>query len=93
MTEMSGLELVHRLRREPRWQSIPVVGIIAAEPTVQERLRLNKSVAVLFKDDVLPEADLLSRLGERLSAAVGVARNGAGPLAGSPEARRRWLVR
>src|SRR5262249_23614758 len=32
MAEMSGLELVHRLRQEPRWQSIPVVGIIAAEP-------------------------------------------------------------
>src|SRR5439155_24222785 len=85
MAEMSGLELVHRLRQEPRWQALPVVGIIAAEPTVQERLRLNNSVGV-FEGDEAAEADLLSRLSDRLSVAIGVARAGAGPLAGSPEA-------
>src|SRR5262249_49632650 len=27
LAEMSGLELVQRLRQEPRWQAIPVVGL------------------------------------------------------------------
>ncbi len=68
MPEMDGFEFLDELRREPRWQRVPVVVLTAKELTAEERGRLQGSVRRVLQKGACSRDDLLREV-RRLVAA------------------------
>jgi CheY-like chemotaxis protein len=86
MPTMDGFEFVEALRREPVWQTIPVVVVTAADLSATDRERLNGQVQqVLQKGSVTPE-QLLAEVRARVQQCV--VRRPADPALPAPAAGR-----
>ena len=70
MPEMDGFELVHELRQQEQWRSLPVVVLTAKELTEAERQRLYGHVEKIFQKGSYDRQVLLTELNYLLSDAI-----------------------
>jgi CheY-like chemotaxis protein len=62
MPEMDGFAFVAALRKDPRWQDVPVVVVTSKDLTREDRARLNGSVAKVLQKDELGARTLVEEL-------------------------------
>jgi len=62
MPVMDGFELVHRLRADPRWRSIPIVIASAMELSASDRAQLKGRVDAIYRKGSLPLKDITTEL-------------------------------
>lgn len=62
MPEMNGFEFVAELRQHASWHSIPIVILTAKDLTLEERLRLNSSVAQVVQKGGYSREALLAQI-------------------------------
>jgi DNA-binding response OmpR family regulator len=70
MPEMDGFELVHRLKQDERWCSIPVVILTAKSITNEERQKLNGGVNKIFEKGSYQRSILFDELSNLLNEAI-----------------------
>ena len=70
MPEMDGFELVHRLKQDERWRSIPVVILTAKSITIEERQKLNGGVNKIFEKGSYQRSILFNELSNLLNEAI-----------------------
>ena len=70
MPEMDGFELVHELRQQKQWRSLPVVVLTAKELTEIERHKLYGHVEKIFQKGSYDRQVLLTELNYLLSDAI-----------------------
>jgi signal transduction histidine kinase/DNA-binding response OmpR family regulator len=70
MPELDGFDFLIALRREPAWQSIPVVVVTAKEITDEDRHRLNGSVKRILQKRGSHRDDLLAAVKDQVTASL-----------------------
>jgi CheY-like chemotaxis protein len=70
MPEMDGFELVHELRQDEQWRSIPIVILTAKELTSQDRQKLNGRVVKIFEKGSYQRQVLLQEVSDLLLEAI-----------------------
>jgi CheY-like chemotaxis protein len=77
MPEMDGFELVHRLKQDERWRSIPVVILTAKSITNEERQKLHGGVNKIFEKGSYQRSVLFNELSNLLNEAIALKTNQA----------------
>ncbi|MCE9580282.1 MAG: PAS domain S-box protein [Deltaproteobacteria bacterium] len=77
MPEMSGFEVLSRLRREPAWLELPVIILTAKQLTAADHGLLASSVQAVLGKAVAGRGDVLEHARRLLAARVGLRRPGA----------------
>ena len=62
LPEMDGFEVAEELRRNPAWQSIPIVVVTAKDLTEEDRRRLNGSVQKILQKGAHAREELLREI-------------------------------
>ncbi len=62
MPEMDGFEFVAELRKNKAWRSIPIIVLTAKDLTMEDRLRLNNSVAKILQKGAYSRESLLNQV-------------------------------
>ena len=70
MPEMDGFELVHRLKQNQKWQSIPVIILTAKTITAKERKQLEGGVSKIFEKGSCQRSMLLDEVTMLLDRAI-----------------------
>ncbi len=70
MPEMDGFELVHELRQNEKWRSIPIVILTAKNITPEDRQKLNGRVVKIFEKGSYQRQVLLEEVSNLLSEAI-----------------------
>jgi len=70
MPEMDGFEFVEALRRDEAWRAIPIVVITAWELSVEDRQRLNGSVARIIQKGAYDRDALLAEVRDLVAGCV-----------------------
>jgi CheY-like chemotaxis protein len=70
MPEMDGFELVHELRQNIQWRSIPVIVLTAKELTETDRQKLYGHVEKIFQKGSYQRQALLAEVHDLLSQAI-----------------------
>ena len=70
MPKMDGFELIHELRQNPQWHSIPVIVITAKELTEEERQNLHQHVEQVFEKGSYDRQIFLKEVHHLLSQAI-----------------------
>ncbi|MDY6991037.1 MAG: response regulator [Pseudomonadota bacterium] len=69
MPEMDGFEFVVHLRKEQRWQTIPVVILTSTELTAEEQDRLRGYVDIIFQKETYNREELLVHIHKQITPA------------------------
>nr|MDJ0570418.1 response regulator [Pleurocapsa sp. MO_192.B19] len=77
MPEMDGFELVHRLKQNEQWCSIPVVILTAKSITPEERQKLNGGVSKIFEKGSYQRSVLFNEVSHLLDEAISRQKNPA----------------
>jgi DNA-binding response OmpR family regulator len=75
MPEMDGFELVHRLKQDERWRSIPVVILTAKSITSEDRQKLHGGVSKIFEKGSYQRSILFNELSNLLNQAIALKTN------------------
>jgi CheY-like chemotaxis protein len=70
MPNMDGFELIHQLRLQEQWRSIPAIVLTAKELTMTDRQRLDGQVKKIFQKGSYERHTLLSEVHRLLSDAI-----------------------
>ena len=70
MPEVDGFDFLIALRRQPAWQTIPVVVVTAKEITDEDRHRLNGSVKRILQKRGSHRDDLLAAVKDQVTASL-----------------------
>ncbi|MBL0087028.1 MAG: response regulator [Ideonella sp.] len=74
MPGMDGFEFLSTMRQDPAWRTTPVVIVTAKEITVEERARLNGSVARVLQKCATSHEQLLTDVRALVAASLGARR-------------------
>lgn len=75
MPEMDGFELVHQLRQNEQWRSIPVIILTAKSITPEDRQKLNGEVSKIFEKGSYQRSILFDEVGRLLDEAIARQKN------------------
>lgn len=71
MPEIDGFQFISEIRRNPEWQSIPIIVITALDLTLEERLQLNGRVEQILQKGAYDQHGLLQHVSQLVSQYVG----------------------
>jgi CheY-like chemotaxis protein len=66
MPEMDGFEVINHLQENEHWHKIPVIVLTAKEITLEDRLKLNHAVKMVFQKGGYSKKELLTEIEELL---------------------------
>ncbi len=70
MPEMSGFEVVQRLREHPQTEKIPIFVVTAKDLTIEDKQKLNNLVAAVMQKGGFSKEEFLEEIGKRLRLKV-----------------------
>lgn len=79
MPKMDGFELVHRLRQDEQWRSIPVIILTAKSITKEDRQKLNGEVSKIFEKGSYQRSVLFKEVSNLLEEAISRHKNQVDP--------------
>jgi CheY-like chemotaxis protein len=77
MPNMDGFELIHQLRLQEQWRSIPAIVLTAKELTMTDRQKLDGQVKKIFQKGSYERQTLLSEVHRLLSEAISRQKRGS----------------